>query len=125
MILSDVIEIRVIIEEYADCNLQFQTAYKFMKFLQDTEKDYNFFINKTEEIIEKYALRDENNQIVYSNSGSIKILEKDTNQAQEELEKLALVEVSIGDYFHFNIDEFIDIKMSCKKLRPLLSCIIN
>ena len=119
MILNDIAEIRTIIEECFDYNLNIRTSYKLMKFLSETENDYNFFITKTQEIINKYALKDENNQIISDENG-IKINEQFIENVKIELMDLSLIEVEIGNYFYFTLDELEGLNMSCRKIRPFI-----
>lgn len=119
MILNDIIETRAVIEEYLDYDLNINTAYKFTKFLLETENDYNFFIEKTKEIIEKYAKRDENNQIITNDAG-FSIQEDKIEIAEKELINLSLIDINIGNYFCFNMSELEGLKISCRKLRTFI-----
>jgi hypothetical protein len=124
MILHDVIEIRAAIEEYLDLNLSIQTAYKFTKFLLETENDYDFFVSKTKEIINKYAEKDENGEIIFNEEG-VRLSSSTIEEAEAALRDLSFINVSIGDYFSFNIDEFEGLKMSCRKMRLFIPFIKN
>ena len=73
MTLSNVIELREVIGEYADSNINFSTAYKFMKIIEITEKDYQFYIEKTKEIINTFGKKDENGELIIESNGSVRI----------------------------------------------------
>lgn len=124
MILHDVIEMRAAIEEYLDLNLSIQTAYKFTKFLLETENDYDFFVSKTKEIINKYAEKDENGEIIFNEEG-VCLSGSMIEEAEAALRDLSFINVSIGDYFSFDIDEFEGLKMSCRKMRFFIPFIKN
>ena len=124
MILHDVIEMRAAIEEYLDLNLSIQTAYKFTKFLLETENDYDFFVSKTKEIINKYAEKDENGEIIFNEEG-VRLSGSRIEEAEAALRDLSFINISIGDYFSFDIDEFEGLKISCRKMRLFIPFIKN
>ena len=124
MILQDVVELRSVLEEYLDLNLDIQTAYKFTKFLLDTENDYNFFITQTKEIVNRYAEKDENGKIIFNEEG-VRLSPSTIEEAETALKDLSFINISIGDYFSFNIDEFEGLKMSCRKMRLFIPFIKN
>lgn len=125
MRLDTVIELRSVIEEFIDENISVKTAYKFSKFLQDTESDYNFFVKKTQEIIEQYAEKDVDGNFITLTNGGIKLIPEKTKDVENILKDLQNIDISIGDYFKFNIDEFENLKISCRKLNPFMDFIIN
>ena len=125
MKLDTVIELRSVIEEFIDENISIKTAYKFSKFLQDTENDYNFFVQKTQEIIQQYAEKDEEGNFITFPNGGIKLIPEKTKDVENILKDLQNIDILIGDYFKFNIDEFENLKISCRKLNPFMDFIIN
>ena len=84
---------------FANTNLPLKGAYKLNKIKKAVEKESDFYAEKFQEIVNKYAKTDENGELVYSEDGN-QILIKDgmideCNQALEDLQKL---EVQIENY---------------------------
>lgn len=84
---------------FADAHLPLKGAYKLNKIRKAVEKESEFYSEKFQEIVNTYAKKDENDQVVFSEDGT-QILIKDgmvaeCNQALEDLQKL---EVQIENY---------------------------
>ena len=84
---------------FANAHLPLKGAYKLNKIRKAVEKESEFYSEKFQEIVNTYAKKDENDQIVFSEDGS-QIMIKDgmvaeCNQALEDLQKL---EVQIENY---------------------------
>lgn len=84
---------------FADANLPLKGAYKLNKIRKAVEKENEFYVEKFQEIVNTYAKKDENGQVVFSEDGS-QIMIKDgmvaeCNKALEELQEL---EVEIENY---------------------------
>lgn len=84
---------------FADAHLPLKGAYKLNKIRKAVEKESEFYFEKFQEIVNTYAKKDENDQVVFSEDGT-QILIKDgmvaeCNQALEDLQKL---EVQIENY---------------------------
>lgn len=84
---------------FADAHLPLKGAYKLNKIRKAVEKESEFYQEKFQEIVNTYAKKDENDQVVFSEDGT-QILIKDgmvaeCNQALEDLQKL---EVQIENY---------------------------
>lgn len=84
---------------FADAHLPLKGAYKLNKIRKAVEKESEFYSEKFQEIVNTYAKKDENDQVVFSDDGT-QILIKDgmvaeCNQALEDLQKL---EVQIENY---------------------------
>lgn len=84
---------------FADAHLPLKGAYKLNKIRKAVEKESEFYTEKFQEIVNTYAKKDENDQIVFSEDGT-QIMIKDgmvaeCNQALEDLQKL---EVQIENY---------------------------
>lgn len=84
---------------FADAHLPLKGAYKLNKIRKAVEKESEFYQEKFQEIVNTYAKKDENDQVVFSEDGT-QILIKDgmvaeCNQALDDLQKL---EVQIENY---------------------------
>ena len=77
---------------FADVNLPLKGAYKINKIRKAIEKEGEFYSSKFQEIVNTYAKKDDNGDIVFSEDGEQIIIQDDKieecNQALSELQKL-------------------------------------
>ena len=90
---------------FTDANLPLKGAYKINKIRKAIEKEGEFYSTKFQEIVDTYAKKDEDGNIVFSDDGDQIIIQDDKieecNQALAELQKL---EVEIDNY-NLTIDD--------------------
>lgn len=84
---------------FSNTTLPLKGAYKLNKIKKAVEKESEFYQEKFQEIVDKYAKKDKNGEIVFSEDGN-QIMIKDgmmeeCNQALEDLQNL---EVAIETY---------------------------
>lgn len=77
---------------FADVNLPLKGAYKINKIRKAIEKEGEFYSSKFQEIVNTYAKKDDNGDIVFSEDGEQIIIQdgkiEECNQALSELQKL-------------------------------------
>ena len=125
MTLSNVIELREVIGEYADSNINFSTAYKFMKIIEITEKDYQFYIEKTKEIINTFGKKDENGELMIESNGAVRIQEENIPAAQEKMDEMAKIEIDIPEKYFVKLEDLEELKISCRKMRAFMPIIVD
>ena len=125
MKLSNVIELREVLGEYIDSNINFSTAYKFMKIIEITEKDYQFYIEKTREIISTFGKKDDNGELIIEANGSVRIQEENISEAQAKMDEMADIEVDIPEKYFIKIEDLEELKISCRKMRAFMPIIID
>lgn len=125
MLLSNVIELREILNEYADKDINFSTAYKIMKIMELTDKDYQFYIDKTRELIDKYGRKDENGELVIEDNGSVKIEEQYITTVQEKMNEVMNIEVNIPSEYFLKLSDLEELKISCRKMKAFMPIITN
>lgn len=84
---------------FADTNLPLKGAYKLNKIKKAVEKEGEFYSEKFQEIVEKYAKHDDDGNLIFSEDGN-QIMIKDgmveeCNQALADLQEL---EIEIENY---------------------------
>ena len=85
--------------------LPIKTAYKFTKIFSEIEKETDFYYTKLKEIIDSYAARDENGQVIPADDGNgVKIKEVSIPACQDEINELASLEVILPDIY-FSLEE--------------------
>lgn len=93
---------------FGDYKLPLKVAYKLNKLKKAIEVEGEFYANKFQEIVDTYAKKDENGQVVFSDDGNQIIIQdgkvEECNQALNDLQTLT-VEI---DNCNLTIDDFGD-----------------
>ena len=89
-------------------NLPLKAAYKLNKIRKAAEKEGDFYGEKFQEIIDKYAKKDENGELVFSEDGSQIMIKDDMiEECNKELTDLQELEIEIENY-GLTIEDFGD-----------------
>ena len=84
---------------FGDTVIPLKGAYKINKIKKAIEEEANFYSTKFQEIVDKYAQKDENGEIKFSEDGSqILIQEGKIDDCNKALEDLQGMEVEIENY---------------------------
>ena len=87
-------------------NLPLKAAYKLNKIRKAVEKEGEFYSEKFQEILNQYAKKDENGELVFSEDGDqIMIKEDMIEECNKALSDLQSLEVQIETY-GLSIDDF-------------------
>lgn len=87
-------------------HLPLKVAYKLNKIKQAVDKEGDFYSEKFQEIINNYAKKDEEGNLVFSEDGEqIMIQEDKIEECNKALEDLQNLEVEIDNY-NLTIDDF-------------------
>lgn len=87
-------------------NLPLKAAYKLNKIRKAVEKEGEFYSEKFQEILNQYAKKDENGELVFSEDGDqIMIKEDMIDECNKALTDLQTLEVQIENY-GLSIDDF-------------------
>jgi hypothetical protein len=100
-----------VFNQVAQTKISSKLAYKIMKLCKSVAVDEEFYNNKKNEIINEYAVRDENGQIVVSDDGMISIQEDKIADAQNALNNLNDIEVDEPN-IKFTLAELDELKLS-------------
>lgn len=106
---------------FGDYKLPLKVAYKLNKLKKAIEVEGEFYSNKFQEIVDIYAKKDDNGQIVFSDDGNQIMIQdgkiEECNQALEDLQTLT-VEI---DNCNLTIDDFgEDIECTPEDLEALM-----
>ena len=105
---------------FSNKTLPLKGAFKLNRIKKDIENDFSFYQEKFKEILEKYARRNENGEIEFSEDGSqILIKEGQINECNEELNNLNSMEIEVDNY-DFNIEELGNIDCTPEELEILM-----
>ena len=84
---------------FEDTTLPLKGAYKLNKIKKAVEKEGEFYTEKFQEIVDTYAKKDENDQLVFSEDGN-QIMIKDgmVDECNKALEDLQSLEIQVENY---------------------------
>ena len=104
--MDQIIDFRNSEDIFGDMNLPLKVAYKLNKIRKAVEKEGDFYGEKFQEILDKYAKKDENGEFVFSEDGE-QIMIKDgmVDDCNKELTELQELSVEIETY-GLTIDDF-------------------
>lgn len=100
-----------IFNQVAQAKVSSKLAYKIMKLCKAVIAEEEFYNNKRNEIINEYAVRDENGQISVSDDGMISIIKDKIQEAEMALKELNEIEVEVPN-IRFTLDELDELKLS-------------
>ena len=104
--MNQIIAFRNVGDIFGDYKLPLKVAYKLNKLKKAVEVEGEFYTNKFQEIVNTYARKDENGQIVFSEDGNQILIKEgmveECNQALADLQELT-VEI---DNYNLTIDDF-------------------
>ena len=93
---------------FGDYKLPLKVAYKLNKLKKAVEVEGEFYSNKFQEIVDTYAKKDDNGQIVFSDDGNqIMIQDGKVEECNQALNDLQTLTVEI-DNCNLTIDDFGD-----------------
>lgn len=117
MQLVDLIKAERVLDSLKNEKLDIQLSYKIMKFLKEIKDDIAFYDAKAKEILNKYSIKDENNELVMKNG----LPQPDASKKAEidkEVDELNKTEVKTPS-ITFDVREFIGLKLSVQDLMYL------
>lgn len=97
--MEQIITFRDNADFFNNTNLPLKGAYKINKIRKAVDKESEFYSTKFQEIVDKYAKKDEDGNLIFSEDGAQIIIQEDLiaecNQALMDLQQL---EVEIDNY---------------------------
>lgn len=97
--MGEVLTFRQHVGFFLEQKLPLPVAYKLTKINRAADKEAEFYQEKFNNIVEKYAKKDENGNIVFSENGEQIMIQDDLiPECNEALEELMNLEVEIENY---------------------------
>jgi hypothetical protein len=100
-----------IFNQVAQTKVSSKLAYKIMKLCKAAIAEEEFYNNKRNEIINEYAVRDDDGKISVSDDGMISIIKDKIQEAEMALNELNEIEVEVPN-IRFTLDELDELKLS-------------
>ena len=106
---------------FAEANIPLKGAYKLNKIKKAIEKETEFYSEKFQEIIDKYAKKDKDGNLVFSDDqNQILINDGMVEECNKAIEDLQNLEVQIENY-NFTIDDLGEnLQCTPDELEPLM-----
>lgn len=118
--ISQVVSVLEVAELFQNQKLSIKTAYALTKLFSRANEEYKFYKNKLQEIIEKYAQRDENGEKILLDDGKSISIDKDfTDACSKELDELQNFEIEMPELL-FSLDDFNGVNLTIEELQPLM-----
>ena len=97
--MEQIIDFRNNGDFFGSAALPLKGAYKLNKIRKNVEKEADFYSDKFQEIVDTYAKKDEEGNVVFSEDGNqIMIIEDKIQECNEKLADLQNLEVEIDNY---------------------------
>ena len=97
--MEQIIDFRNSGDSFRSAELPLKGAYKLNKIRKNVEKEADFYSDKFQEIVDTYAKKDEEGNVVFSEDGNqIMIIEDKIEECNEKLLDLQNLEVEIENY---------------------------
>jgi hypothetical protein len=104
--MNQIIDFRNSGDFFDGTNLPLKAAYKLNKIRKAVEKESEFYSEKFQEILNDYAKKDENGELVFSEDGDQIMIKDDMiDECNKALTDLQNLEVQIENY-GLSIDDF-------------------
>ena len=105
-----------VLSKFTEQNLPIKLSYKLMKVISGLEQESNFFRKEMENLIDTYAEKDENNQLIYTDNGEgIKLKEESQSEFSKKYKELIEMSVEVPSIY-FNLDELSNLELTPKDL---------
>lgn len=121
--LTQAIQIKNIFSTQYETRLSPKLSYKIFKLCKAIEEEEVFFNKSRQEIINKYAERDDEGQMASSKEGFVQIRESEKDIAQAELNELLEIEVDLPDT-KFTLDELDSLRFSVQEMAAI-ECLLS
>lgn len=104
--------------QLSQVKLPAQFAYKIMKFCKSIEVEEEFYYKKKSELINIYAARDADGNLIVNNDDTVKILDGYLNEANAAMQELNNMEVEVPN-IKFSLAELDGLHLSVADMYAL------
>ena len=120
MTLSNILSFPNFYNQIRSVSLPFKTAHKLATLSKAVEEEIGFYREKMTELLEQYALKDDNGDYVYINDGrDIAIVPDKIAECQSKIRELETIDIELPN-ITFSADEFENTTLTVDELQPIL-----
>lgn len=120
IMVSQLLNLKPVIEKLANSTMAAKDTFKVLRLLQQLDKEYALILQTWKNLIEKYALKDSQNQMVINNDNVV-IDPNFKNSYEEEFSQLMNQEIEISETISEKALDSLEITpLQLKDLLPLI-----
>lgn len=118
MTMAEVLMINSLYPVFQEKKMPIKIAYKFSKLFGYLRNEVDFYYKSLNKIIDEYAEKDENGELIFLSDESIKLKPEYISRFKEETDSLLAIEVTIPD-IKFNLEEMDGIELNISEVTTL------
>lgn len=119
---EDLFLIKKIGEQMKDKVFDIQTQYKLLKLIKIADEEYPIYMEQIQPLLDSYAEKDEQGNIIYSEGGGTKIKTDQMNILEQKLYELREIKVQVPDLY-FSLDELEKLGLKMGELNAFIDLI--
>lgn len=96
MTVNDLLNVIPVLRELSNKPFKGATTFKIARLMREIDKESTLFEESRQKLAEKFGARDEDNQLVILEDGSIKLQEDRITECNEEMMNLLATEIEIN-----------------------------
>lgn len=123
MTIVDIVSARKVITQLQQEKVPFALAYKFVKFMKETDTENDFYKDKLQDIMEAYGDKDEKGNYITVENGGIKIKDGYQEECVKKLNELENTEVTNVPSVTFDSSDFDKLELSIEDVNALYAFI--
>lgn len=116
--LSQLVNSSSALQKLGNQPLRGKLAYKVGKVIQEISNELSLYDKARHELLEKYCIKDDNNEIVVYENGNVQIAKENIPVYTEEINKLNDTEIELNIVL-LDLDDFQDIEMTPKEMMDI------
>lgn len=116
--------LRTLLDKIKKLHFSVQTQYKFLKINKSVQSEIEIFEQQKQSLIESYAELDENDQLIVSDNGGIKIKEECLQECTKKINEINAIQITFPDIY-FSLDELEPLDLTLGELEILEPFIKN
>ena len=110
--------LRTLLDKIKKLHFSVQTQYKFLKISKVVLSELDIFEQQRQSLIESYAEFDENNKLIVSENGGIKIKEECLQECIDKINEINAIQITFPDIY-FSLDELEPLDLTLGELEIL------
>lgn len=119
---EDLFLIKKIGEQMKDKVFNIQTQYKLLKLIKIADEEYPIYMEQIQPLLDSYAEKDEQGNIIHSEGGGTKIKTDQMNILEQKLYELREIKVQVPDLY-FSLDELEKLGLKMGELNAFIDLI--
>lgn len=116
--LKDIVQNIDFYLQFSKQTMRAKTAYKFSKILKQVVEEYNAYNEERQKLIQKYANKDENGNVIYGENNSATMSNENYANYSEEIEGLLSAAVMLN-FMPLKLEELDNINFTPSQMTTL------